>query len=224
MPERKAALEAAGALWSRILRDDFAKVPKGTRLRVRNPENRDEYLWVDGIEEDIDDLLVFVGTSEAIPGLGRSGPSGAVETTDTELAASLAKRRDGLLFQPWAGSMSFKASSKFFFDTTPETSDDIPFESYDFISNAAHELGHVLGFSGSAAFDSFVDGATFKGPAAVVAFGGPAPLMSDAGHFATGTMSEGHQALMTATQGNGVRLAPTKLDIATLVDLGYHAN
>ena len=220
-PERRAALEAAGAVWSRVIRDDFAPVPKGTGIRLKNPENRDEYIWVDSIEEDIDDLLVFVGTSEAIPGLGRGGPSGAVETSDPKLDAALAARRDGSDFQPWARSISFKASSNFFFDPTPATSDDIPLAAFDFITIAAHELGHVLGFSSCAAFTAFVSGTSFVGPAAEAAFGGPARFMPDVAHFASHTQSDGVDTLMDPGQTNGTRSVPTKLDLAVFTDLGY---
>jgi len=220
-PERRAALEAAGAAWSNYIRDDFETVPKGTGLRVRNPENRDEYLMVSAIEEDIDDLLVFVGTSEAIPGLGRSGPSGTAMTDDPTLAAALAARRDGADFEPWAGSISFKASSNFFFDPTPATSDDIPPAAYDFVSIAEHELGHILGFASCMAFTNFTSGTSFVGPAAQANYGGPVPLGADAGHFQDHLQSDGTDTLMDPGQSNGERSALTHLDRAVFVDLGY---
>ena len=221
VPARRAALEAAGAIWSGLIHDDFATVPAGTRIRTRNPENRDEYLWVEGIEQDIDDLLVFVGTSEAIPGLGRGGASNGVESTDAVLSAALAARTVGSDFEPWAGSISFKASSPFFFDTTPDTADDIPFGQYDFISNATHELGHVLGFSSSSAFDALISTTMFTGPAATTAYGGPVPLTADLGHFAMGTTSDGVKTLMDPGQPNGARFTPTRLDLAVFKDIGY---
>ena len=220
-PGRRAALEAAGALWSNVLRDDFETIPKGTAIRTKNPENRDEYLWVDGIEDDIDDLLVFVGTSEAILGLGRGGPSGAAETDNPSLASALAARRDGVDFEPWAGSISFKASSNFFFDPTPDTANDIPPEAFDFITTAAHELGHVLGFANCAAFTAFTSGATFIGPVAQANYGAPVPLMADLGHFQQGLQSDGGDTLMDPGISNGVLAIPTHLDRAVLADLGY---
>jgi hypothetical protein len=220
-PDRRAALEAAGALWSNLIRDDFEAVPKGTGIRTKNPENRDEYLWVESIEADIDDLLVFVGTSEAIPGLGRGGPSGGIETTDSTLAAALTARREGADFEPWAGSITFKASSNFFFDATPATSNDIPPASYDFISLAAHELGHVLGFSNCAAFDAFISDTSFIGPAARANYGAAVPLVSDFGHFLEDLQSGGMDTLMDPGLSNGVRVVPTQLDRAVFTDLGY---
>ncbi len=222
-PERRAALEAAGAIWSRYIEDDFSTVPAGTALRLRNPENRDEYVWVDGIEEDIDDLLVFVGSSAAIPGLGRGGASTGVETSDSTLLAELSARVSGTDYEPWAGSISFNPTYDFFFDPTPETGDDVPFEQYDFISNALHELGHVLGFMAShPAFESSLEGGFFVGPVAQDAYGGPVPLTEGLGHFPNGTtLDDGVEALMDEAQANGTRVLPTRLDLAVLADIGY---
>jgi hypothetical protein len=220
-PERRTALEAAGATWSNLIHDDFVTVPKGTGIRLRNPENRDEYVWVNSIEEDIDDLLVFVGTSEAIPGLGRGGPSGTTQTDDTTLAAALAARQNGADFEPWAGSITFKASSNFFFDQTPETANDIAPEGFDFTSVATHELGHVLGFATCPAFTNLTSGTSFIGPAAQANYGGPVPLMADAGHFQDHLQSDGGDTLMDPGTSNGIRVVPTHLDRAVFIDLGF---
>lgn len=220
--DRRAALEAAGALWANLIHDDFPSLPKGTGIRLKNPENRDEDVWVNSIEEDVDDLIVFVGTSEAIPGLGRGGPSYTTQTDDAALAVALAARRDGTDFEPWAGSISFKASSNFFFDQTPATADDIPAQSSDFITAAAHELGHVLGFSsGCAALVALTSGSTFIGPTAEAVYGGPVPLVSDLGHFQEGLKSDGTETLMDPGMATGTRITPTRLDRAVFSDIGY---
>jgi hypothetical protein len=220
-PERRRALEAAGAVWSRLIRDDFDTVPAGTRLRLRNPENRDEYVWVEGIEEDIDDLLVFVGSSDAIPGLGRGGPSNTAQSSDPQVQANLSARPQASDFEPWAGSISFNPTSEFFFDPTPDTADDIPAAEYDFISNALHEIGHVLGFTEIMAFNAFVDGQSFVGPTAESVYGGPVPLDESLGHFLEGTELDGIEPLMDTGQTNGKRFVPTPLDLAVLADMGY---
>ena len=220
--ERRASLEAAGALWSNIIHDDFPALPKGTGIRLKNPENRDEDVWVNRIEADVDDLIVFVGTSEAIPGLGRGGPSGTTQTDDQTLAAALAARRDGVVFEPWAGSISFKASSNFFFDQTPATADDIPLSASDFITTAAHELGHVLGFSsGCTAFLNFTADTTFIGPTAQAVYGAPVPLVTDLGHFLDHVQSDGAETLMDPGIPSGTRIIPTRLDRAVFTDIGY---
>jgi len=222
-PERRAALEAAAASWSGLLANDFFRVPAGTRLTLSDPEDRDKQVVVESLEQDIDDLLVFVGTSEAIPGYGRGGPAGAAQTIDATLQKSFEYRQTGKRFQPWAGSISFKGSIDYFFDPTPETRNDVPDDKYDFVSLATHELGHVLGFAGSPAFSALVDGSNFIGTAAVAAHGGPVPLEADLGHFADGTESDGAEALMTPKLLNGIRRKPSTLDLAALLDIGYIA-
>lgn len=220
--DKRVALEAAGAVWSNLIHNDFPTLPKGTGIRLKNPENRDEDVWVNSIEEDIDDLIVFVGTSDAIPGLGRGGPSGTTQTDDTALAAALVIRRDGPKFEPWAGSISFKPSSNFFFDQTPATADDIPVEAFDFTTTAAHELGHVLGFNnGTKAFTDLTSGSAFIGPTAQALYGGPVPLMSDLGHFQDHLQSDGGDVLMDPGISNGIRVLPSHLDRAVFIDIGY---
>jgi hypothetical protein len=107
-PERRAALEVAAATWSALLAEDFLEVPSDTRLRLNNPENRDEERWLEGVEQDIDDVLVFVGTSEQIEGYGRGGPASVAESTDSTLNQSFVNRVSGKKFEPWAGSISFE--------------------------------------------------------------------------------------------------------------------
>ncbi|HEX2670373.1 MAG TPA: hypothetical protein VHM25_05860, partial [Polyangiaceae bacterium] len=197
--------------------------PAGTRLTLNDPEDRDQEVTIDRLEEDIDDLLVFVGTSEAIPGYGRGGPAALAETSDATLQKSFTNRQVGKRFQPWAGSISFKGSVDYFFDPTPESRGDIPKNQYDFISLATHELGHVLGFAACPAFVALEDDETFTGKAALAAYSGPVPLEADLGHLADGTESDGVEALMTPKLLNGVRRTPTTLDVATLLDIGYVA-
>jgi len=57
-----------------VIQDDFPAVPKGTHIRLHDPEHRDNIVSVDGIEQDIDDVIVFVGTpSRPIPLRSRAG-------------------------------------------------------------------------------------------------------------------------------------------------------
>lgn len=232
-PERRAALDAAAAAWSAVIADDFPSVPAGTSIRLRDPENRDQYVWAENLAEPIDDVLVFVGTTvDAIAGDGRGGPSGTADSPDQSLLAALAERRDGARFQPWAGSITFKKHADkpdyYYFDSTPETASDIPQPEFDFISLASHELGHVLGFTYAPAVTAHVSGLSFVGTSAVAEFGAPVPLNPDTtgtawdlGHIADGTMSHGQEALMSPRLTNGLRLVPTPLDLAILEDVGY---
>ena len=159
--------------------------------------------------------------AESIPGLGRGGSSIGTEMSKVTLGAALAARSGGADFEHRAGSLSFEASSNFFFDQTPGTSDDIPFEMFDFISIASHELGHVLGFGASTAFTNLTSGTTFIGPAAQASYGGPVPLVTDLGHFQDHLPSDGMDTLMDPGIPNGTRLVPTQLDRAVFADIGY---
>jgi len=223
VPERRAALEAAAAVWSELLANDFPRVPAGTKLVLNDPEDRERQVTIEHLEKDIDDLLVFVGTSEAIPGFGRGGPAGLAESSDATLQRSLNNRQVSQRFQPWAGSISFKGSVDYFFDRSSDADGKVPKGQYDFVSLATHELGHVLGFAACPAFTALEDGAALVGKKAVAVYGGPVPLEADLGHLADGTESGGVEALMTPKLLPGVRRAPTSLDIATLLDIGYVA-
>jgi Ca2+-binding RTX toxin-like protein len=60
-PEARAALEKAGTIWSNLLNDDFNNIPAGVELTVQNPQTgADETLVLD---EEIDDLVIFVGAA-----------------------------------------------------------------------------------------------------------------------------------------------------------------
>ncbi len=217
---RRRALEAAAEMWSSRLADDFAEVPAGTRLRLRDPEERENYVWVD-LDESIDDILIFVGTTEDMPGVGRAGPSGFAESDDPRVTSALADRARGGDFEPWAGSLSIKGSTTWFFDATPDTDHDLPAEANDFVLYAAHEIGHVLGFSTCDAFNGLVDGTSYVGEEATALFGGEVPLAADGGHFATSTALRGEETLMDPGGESGRRKRPTPLDLAVLKDLGY---
>ena len=224
-PERRAALEAAAARWSALLTNDFFAVPAGTRLTLIDPEDRTQTITAE-LSEDIDDLLVFVGTTEALPegAYGRGGPSGMADSGDSALNKSFVSRQTGKRFQPWAGSISFKGSVDYYFDESPDTDDDVPPDQFDFISLASHELGHVLGFTASAPFSALETAATFTGKTAVAEYGAPVPLTPDLSHLADGTESHGVEALMTPRLPKGVRQLPTPLDLAALEDIGYVLN
>lgn len=58
-PEKRAALEYAGNVWSNILKDDFEAIPAGAEFTISNPLNgRSETIVLD---QQINDLVIFVG-------------------------------------------------------------------------------------------------------------------------------------------------------------------
>ena len=154
--------------------------------------------------------------------LAISAPSAAIgSVSDPVLSASLKTRFEGPDFEPWTGWLGFDEAEDWFYDPTPETSDDIPAEKIDFLSVALHELGHVLGFGTSDAFQALVQNATFTGPKSVALYGGPVPLTSDGKHIASGILSDGKRPVMDASDASGARSVITPLDLAILQDIGY---
>ncbi|GAB4545807.1 MAG: hypothetical protein Tsb0014_40140 [Pleurocapsa sp.] len=60
-PERRAALEEAGRIWSELINDDFEAIPAGVQFTVQNPQTGVDETVV--LDRDIDDILIFVGAS-----------------------------------------------------------------------------------------------------------------------------------------------------------------
>jgi len=220
-PSRRAVLEAAANVWEKIIKYDFTNVPIGTNLYVSNPQTNTSVNLVSDYE--IDDLMVFVG-ARSIDGsrgsLAEGGP-----TATYYIGSSLDTRYNSSNnFEPWTGSISFDISESWFFDATPNTSNDIPVKSNDFLSVAVHELGHVLGIGASNAFDSFIFGDFFYGPKAKALNGNNLiPLDYGLGHVQDGFSigGVGSEAVMDPSITAGIRKLPTLLDIALLADIGY---
>lgn len=224
-PSRRAALEAACAIWSRTLRVDFPDVPAGTSVLSRDPESPTVAGTTFPIDYTIHDLVVFVGSSRLPEGtLGSSAPTAGLSgVTDPKLRGELSARFDGGSFRPWTGWISFDADAPFFFDPAPRADGSVPAGQVDFVSVALHELGHVLGFGTAKAFEARVEGGAFVGPRAKALFGGAVPLAGDLNHFPNTLLWERQRALMDVSDPPGARFFPTALDVAVLEDLGYAA-
>ncbi len=214
-PNRRAALEAAANNWENIIKDDFPDVPASTETPfVVNPQTgRSDTLITD---RPIDDLLIFVGARSIVNStLAEGGPSGSFSNQT---------RYTGSNFEPWIGSITFNANTNWFFDPTPATANDIPRDKYDFISTATHEIGHVLGFGTSNAFDNLISGINFIG-AKAEAVNNNQPISlespSDLGHISSSYTLNGVEPLLNPSSGMGTRSFPTPLDIAILSDIGY---
>lgn len=216
---RKTALEAAGNIWESYIQDEFKNVPAGTVFRLSNPQTG--VFQEVNLTSDIDDLRIYVGASTT--------PFG--ELTDALAAASTEgydadgsvynARLNGSKFQPFVGTLSFNSTLNWFFDSTPNTSNDIPNGSLDFLSVALHEIGHILGIGGATIFQTLGAGGAFNGLNAKNVNGGnPIPLEADLGHIKDGFLSDGQPVLMDPTYPN-TRIAPTRADLALLADIGY---
>jgi|GEM_PF-1847700 len=245
-PEVKANLEFAANLWERVIQDDFASVPAGTALSIRDPRtsNFDSKLSITS-GNDIDDIVIYVGTTslDALHFTGLGGPSAwyfGGSSLETRWNSTTA-------FQPWVGSVSFDDTPQFsdgtpsvwFIDPTPEVADDVATagnNQCDFITVACHEIGHVLGISdGIGAWDQYISQVSgnnvFTGSHAIVNNNGQSVPLIDRTHpnggalVATGSttaFANNQEPVMAyGISSVGHRLVPTSLELGMLQDLGY---
>ncbi len=166
---------------------------------------------------DLDDLTLGVGGPGGYSASG-SGTWLATVNRRGQSGAALSRPND---FGPWGGSVTFDTSgTDWFFGTTIV---GIGAGQADFLSVATHEMGHILGFGTSNAFDTFVNGDRFNGPKSTAAYdnGGNPPLASDDSHWANGTQDDGQETAMDPSIALGSRKLLTSLDWAALDDLGW---
>lgn len=223
-PERRLVLAAAARAWESVILSEFEDIPAGTSLRARHPEKPAEAGMNFPAPNAIDDVVVFVGFAEIDGTAGGSvraqtSTSFAGDVADQVLLQKLQARRDKIPYQPWVGNISFDSTDNWFYDPTPDTSDDLPADKSDFMTTSLHELGHLLGIGSSAAWDSFIVGNQFTGPHAVALHGGPVPVTADLAHVDAVVLQE--YDLMMGGTADGERLHITPLDLAILEDLGY---
>jgi hypothetical protein len=220
--EKKAILEQAGEIWSSYIQDEFTAIPAGKKLKFQINGVEKEVI----LNEPIDDLIIFVSSKET----GNSGNlvlSEGAYFAEFILGSEQAQRIQGNNFEPWLGTIEFNASvtDNFYFDSTPESDDDIPFDKQDFLSLSLHEIGHVLGIGISPIFDQQVKNAKFTGTQSVKLNGNqPVPLDGDLTHIRDGyTLDNDNDAdaLLDKSFTFGERNLPTDLDLAMLSDIGY---
>ncbi|VEP12758.1 Dockerin type 1 protein [Hyella patelloides LEGE 07179] len=82
-PERRAALEYAGEIWSNLLQDDFEAIPVGAEFTTTNPATGEAETIV--LDTEIDDLLIFVGSNTLED--GENNPNANLRNSDYHLEA-----------------------------------------------------------------------------------------------------------------------------------------
>ncbi|MGL6344297.1 MAG: hypothetical protein ACRC80_34770 [Waterburya sp.] len=218
-PEKRAILDLAANIWGSYIQDDFTSIPAGETLRFSIDGKEREVKY----NEPIDDLLIFVSSVELNSEQATLG-EGAFYG-DFVVDSDRAKRIQGDDFEPWLGTIEFNTAAidNFYFDATPATADDIPFDQQDFLSLSLHEIGHVLGIGISDAFSKKVTNGKFTGTNSVKLNGGqPVPLDNDENHIQDGyTLDPDADALLDKSFTFGERNLPTDLDLAMLADIGY---
>ena len=218
--ERKAILEQAGDIWSSYIQDEFTSTPTEEVLKFTIDGVEQEVI----LEEPVDDLIIFVSSVNQEDSSSLTLSEGSY-FANFVLGSERGERIEGDDFEPWLGTIEFNAAieDNFYFDTTPETDDDIPFNKQDFLSLSLHEIGHVLGIGIAPAFVSQVENGQFVGEQSVSLNEDlPVPLDRDVNHIEDGFTLDSHgDALLDKSFTFGERNLPTNLDLAILSDIGY---
>lgn len=221
--QRRAALEKAGDLWEAKLKDDFPDLPAGVKFTISNPQTGVDEIVT--LKEKVDDIIIFVGastfgsssftaTTETIAQAQVDGVDAAGDVFGSRISYSFRNNNDPVSnFEPWAGSISFGSSVDWDFSLK-----NLNPNKTDFISVAAHEIGHILGIGTAPIFLELAQGGFFNGINAKKVNGNkPIPLESDLGHVREGFKND--TILLDPIYG-GIR-KPSQVDLALLADIGY---
>lgn len=218
-PERKAILKQAGDIWSSYIQDDFETIAAGETF----PLNINNDLQEITLDEPIDDLLIFASYTDLSS--NENFLARGTFSANFIVGSDRQQRIQGDDFEPWLGKIEFNqaAEDNFFFDETPRTDDDIPFDQQDFLSLSLHEIGHILGVGVSDPFFAQVANGQFTGSQSQNLNDGNAiPLDSSTFHIEEGfTLDPQSDALLDEVFTFGDRNLPTDLDLAILADIGY---
>lgn len=220
-----AMLDGAAAVFESRFADTFTAINSGgindfttVFFNPADPFGADVSLASQDIGADI--IRVYVGGYNFTDGtLGLGGPGGYSCSGVGSFCSNAADR--GQSPSPadvalWGGAISFDSTASWHFGASTSGLD--PTE-YDFYSVAVHELGHVLGFGTSGAFDAHITNGFFVGDAS------GSVALADAGHWDYGTLStyngQAQEASMDPDIQGGVRKHFTDLDFAAMQDIGW---
>ncbi len=217
-PQARAGLEVAASIWENLIKDEFPDFRAGQPFQITNPETGD--LVTVTLTNDIDDLLIFVGSRDlsGMNALARGGPDGYNADGDINRMRFADNFRDqGATtdFEPFTGKIYFDREVDWGFRLDePEAGKS------DFISTALHEIGHVLGIGPSSTYEKLIENGVFVGPNAKAVTNGVGIALEPVyNHIAEGL--DGGPAVMDTFNRLGVRTLPTDLDKAILADIGY---
>jgi hypothetical protein len=228
---RRDTLEAAASVFESRLTDVLGAITPGTgfntyTLSASHPGGGSEIQLVD-VPIAQNEIRIFVGARN-LSSLGFASSSFSASGTTPFVDMVQGRGQAGALaspptdFGPWGGSIAFRSTAEWHDDHATAVASDRS----DLYSVAVHEIGHLLGVGTAGSWNAQVSGLQFNGAAATALHGGPVPLASGAGHWASGTQSpiNGAGSFETAMDPevlNGVRKAFTDLDWAALQDIGW---
>jgi PKD repeat protein len=172
------------------------------------------------------ELVVFVGAralSFGEGGLGNRGGTFVSSTRQQFVNIVRARGQVGALANPatdvgpWGGAITFDTTKSWYFGTDLS---GIGSNQLDFVTVAAHEFLHVLGFGTTDSFNNKLVNSKFTGTTATQEYGAQIP-MADADHFANNLNYKGRRPIMVPSLGNAERLLPSRLDLAAMHDIGW---
>jgi dienelactone hydrolase len=228
-PDRKIALEYAADVWESIIQSPRT-IAAGTTIEARSSMTETGISrWSYNVDVGFQIIVYAYDFQQEVDADGNPDPS-------------TAKAVGGTLSTPNVGALYLNTnadqSNEWFFDTTPETINDIPSKThYDFVETAIHEIGHILGILRGTQ-DPFIvvgdDGQDyFDGPAIRAVNGGqPLPLAKDSSHIDSSFNSADlvpmpgmdRLSMHGSNVIQGFRNLVTPLDAAMLDDMGYDIN
>ncbi len=201
-------------------------------VQFNNPSNLGTQIQEHNMSVSADILTVFVGGSamgSGTLGFGTTGilfnVSGSTDFVDSAYTRGQhnATGFGATDYGTWGGAMSFNSDVNWFWG---ETTDGLNNSNNDFLTTAAHELGHLLGYGSADSWFSQMDGGLFSGESSIAAYGGPVPVGT--AHWAEGVMSTyngiDQETMMDPTTPGGIRQLPTVLDYAGLEDIGWQVS
>lgn len=172
------------------------------------------------------EILVFVGARALSSGESALGDRGGFSVSSSRQSfvdAVRSRGQAGALASPqtdvgpWGGSITFDTRKNWFFGTNAQ---DMGADQFDFVSIAAHEFMHVLGFGTCDSFDNKIVNNKFAGASASLEYGADVPMYNP-DHFANDLNYRGRRPLMVPSIGNAERLLASRLDLSALNDVGW---
>lgn len=252
---RRTALEAAGSFYEARIGDALTAIVSdplaGTSFTgiFENPDDGVAGTEILDLTVAAGEILIIPGArdlggsvlAEASPGSGTvaSGGIGFLTNTVTRGQGSIADvtGANASEFSLWGGTIAFDIDTNWHLPVGSEPSAGASPVTFDFLTVALHEFGHVLGIGIAQSWDVHVDSGTntFDGPASVGVHGSDVPLQSSGFHWAENTMSAvagGEEpwlnnvgVLQEATYDPFIafnhRNFVTDLDLAGLSDVGW---
>jgi len=172
-----------------------------------------------------DTIKIFVGDSNSAPGVLGFAGSGTVSATGTsEFVDDVITRGQGAGdYGVWGGSIWFNAAQNWHFG---EADSGLVSGLSDFLTTAAHEIGHILGLGSADSWFDQIDNGYFTGANSVASYGGLVPVTPTGSHWGEGVLSQTlagivQETMMDPSTVSGTRQLPTELDYAGFADIGW---